>query len=175
MNEEKISFRSIKMLQTNSNLHGMQWMHQPLLLTFSLKYLIWHSENKVELLRHQTQLSTPIRLYFWSLKLTWKNQGTIVLILSPASNPGSKPQRFNVKNCKSSTSDKLPTFKTFFSISCKLLSKNYIYLRKHLFFVSLGNFGKRNHITFRKIIWEKVYCINDCMVISNLVISLVPY
>jgi hypothetical protein len=42
--------------------------------------------------------------------------------LDPASNPGSKPQRFSVKNCKSSTSDKLQTFKTIFGIFCKLLT-----------------------------------------------------
>ena len=46
--------------------------------------------------------------------------------LDPASNPGSKPQRFSVKNCKSSTSDKLQTFKTIFGISCKFLDKNSI-------------------------------------------------
>jgi hypothetical protein len=50
--------------------------------------------------------------------------------LDPASNPGSKPQRFRVKNCKSSTSDKLQTFKTIFGISCKLLTirrKNFLF------------------------------------------------
>ena len=31
----------------------------------------------------------------------------IMAYLDPASTPGSKPQRFSVKNCKSSTSDKL--------------------------------------------------------------------
>jgi hypothetical protein len=35
--------------------------------------------------------------------------------LDPASNPGSKPQRFSVKNCKSSTPDKLQTFKPIFA------------------------------------------------------------
>ena len=35
--------------------------------------------------------------------------------LDPASNPGSKPQRFGVTNCKSSTSDKLQTFRTIFA------------------------------------------------------------
>jgi hypothetical protein len=42
--------------------------------------------------------------------------------LDPASNPGSNPQRFSVKNCKSSTPDKLQTIKTIFGISCKLLT-----------------------------------------------------
>ena len=46
--------------------------------------------------------------------------------LDPASNPGSKPQRFSVKTCKSSTSDKLQTFIIIFGISCKFLNKNYL-------------------------------------------------
>ena len=46
--------------------------------------------------------------------------------LDPASNPGSKPQRFSVKNCENSTSDKLQTFKPIFGISCKFLAKNSI-------------------------------------------------
>ena len=46
--------------------------------------------------------------------------------LDPASNPGSTPQRFSVKTCKSSTSDKLQTFKPIFGISCKVLAKNSI-------------------------------------------------
>jgi len=50
--------------------------------------------------------------------------------LDPASNPGSKPQRFSVKNCKSSTPDKLQTIKTIFGISCKLLT----IMRKHFLF-----------------------------------------
>ena len=37
----------------------------------------------------------------------------IMAYLDSASNPGSKPQRFNVKNFKSSTSDKRQTFKQF--------------------------------------------------------------
>jgi len=53
--------------------------------------------------------------------------------LDPASNPGSKPQRFSVKNCKSSTPDKLQTIKTIFGISCKLLT----IMRKH--FVLFSN------------------------------------
>ena len=47
--------------------------------------------------------------------------------LDPASNPGSKPQRFSVKNCKSSTPDKLQTFRTIFGISCKYMTKNYLH------------------------------------------------
>jgi hypothetical protein len=44
--------------------------------------------------------------------------------LDPAPNPGSKPQRFSVENCKSSTSDKLQTFKPIFGISCKFLANH---------------------------------------------------
>jgi hypothetical protein len=44
----------------------------------------------------------------------------------PTFNPGPKPQRFSVKNCKSSTSDKLQAIKTIFGISCKFLAKNSI-------------------------------------------------
>ena len=47
--------------------------------------------------------------------------------LDPASNPGSKPQRLGATNCKSSTSDKLQTFRTIFGISCKFLTKNYLH------------------------------------------------
>ena len=36
----------------------------------------------------------------------------IMPYLDPASDPGSTPQRFSVKNCKSSTSDKLQTLRT---------------------------------------------------------------
>jgi hypothetical protein len=46
--------------------------------------------------------------------------------LDPASNLGSKPQSFSVKNCNSSTSNKLQTFKIIFVISCKFLAKNSI-------------------------------------------------
>ena len=42
----------------------------------------------------------------------------------PASNPGSKPQRFSVKNWKNSTPDKLQTIKTIFGISCKTADRN---------------------------------------------------
>ena len=52
--------------------------------------------------------------------------------LDPASNPGSKPQRFSVKNCKSSNSDKLQTFKPIFGISCKFLAQK-LYLNDSLF------------------------------------------
>jgi len=57
--------------------------------------------------------------------------------LDPASNPGSKPQRLGVTNCKSSTSDKLQTFRTIFGISCKFLTKNY--LHEITLFVLKGN------------------------------------
>ena len=54
--------------------------------------------------------------------------------LDPASNPGSKPQRFSAKNCKSSTPDKL---QTTFGISCKYMTKNY--LQEITRFVLKGN------------------------------------
>ena len=57
--------------------------------------------------------------------------------LDSASNPGSQPQRFSVKNCKSSTSDKLQTYKTIFGISCKYLTKNC--LHEITLFVLKGN------------------------------------
>jgi hypothetical protein len=50
--------------------------------------------------------------------------------LDPASNPGSKAQWFIVKNCKSSTPNKLQTIKTIFGISFKLLT----IIRKHVLF-----------------------------------------
>ena len=50
----------------------------------------------------------------------------LMAYLDPASNPWSKPQRFSVRNCKSSTPDKLQTFKSIFGISCKFLAKNSI-------------------------------------------------
>ena len=99
--------------------------------------------------------------------------------LDPATNPGSKPQRLCAINCKSSTPDKLQTFRTIFGISCKFLTE--IYLNKNTFFVLKGNImqkklknlsGKQRE---ESKILEKISCINGCMVISNLVISLVPY
>jgi hypothetical protein len=74
----------------------------------------------------------------------------IMAYLDPATNLGSKPQRLGVINCKSSTSDKLQTFRTIFGISCKFLTKNY--LHKITLFVLRGNFHARE-ITepFRKI------------------------
>ena len=47
--------------------------------------------------------------------------------LDSASNPGSKPQRLVAINFKSSTSDKLQTFKTIVGISCKFLTKDYLH------------------------------------------------
>ena len=98
--------------------------------------------------------------------------------LDPASNPGSKPQRFSVKNCKSFTSDKLQTFRTIFDISCKFLTKHY--LREITRFVLKVNLmqEKSQNLSGKKeiesMIHEKMSCINGCMVKSNLVISLVP-
>ena len=50
----------------------------------------------------------------------------IMAYLDPASNPGSMPQRLAATNCKSSTSDKLQTFRTILGISCKFLTENYL-------------------------------------------------
>jgi hypothetical protein len=47
--------------------------------------------------------------------------------LDPVSTPGSKPQRLGATNFKSSTSEKLQTFRTIFGISCKFLTKNYLH------------------------------------------------
>ena len=51
----------------------------------------------------------------------------IMAYLDPASNPRSKPQRLCATNCKSSTPDKLQTFRTIFGIYCKFLTKKYIH------------------------------------------------
>ena len=66
------------------------------------------------------------RILIGNLIMTFKSKGKALEItrlnkvayLDPSSNPRSKPQRFSVKNCKSSTSDKLQTFKTMFGIFC---------------------------------------------------------
>jgi hypothetical protein len=58
--------------------------------------------------------------------------------LDPASNPRSKSQRLCASNCKSSTPDKLQTFRTIFGISCKYLTKNY--LHEITLFILKGNF-----------------------------------
>ena len=47
--------------------------------------------------------------------------------LDTDSNPRSKPQRLCATNCKSSTPDKLQTFRTIFVIFCKYLTKNYLH------------------------------------------------
>ena len=51
----------------------------------------------------------------------------LMAYLDPASNPRSKPQRLCATSCKSSTPDKLKTFRTIFGISCKYLTKNYLH------------------------------------------------
>jgi hypothetical protein len=61
-------------------------------------------------------------------------------------NPGSKPQRFGVKNCKSSTSDKLQTFNTIFGIYCKMLtimSKHFLFCFQMQQLQLLGVFSLR--------------------------------
>jgi len=47
--------------------------------------------------------------------------------LDPASKFGSKPQSLGATNSKSSTSDKLQTFRTIFGISWKFLTKTYLH------------------------------------------------
>jgi hypothetical protein len=51
----------------------------------------------------------------------------IMAYLDPASNPGSEPPRLGATNFKSSTSDKLQTFRTILGIFCKFLTKNYLH------------------------------------------------
>ena len=51
----------------------------------------------------------------------------LMVYLDPASNPGSKPQRFSFENCKSFTLDKLQTFRTTYGISFKSLTKNNLH------------------------------------------------
>ena len=58
----------------------------------------------------------------------------------------------SVKNLKSSNLYKLLTFKTIFSISCKLLTKNSIYMRKYFLFWLKGNFQENK---------GKMFCINQ--------------
>ena len=99
--------------------------------------------------------------------------------LDPASNPRSKPQRLCATNCKSSTPDKLPIFRTIFEISCKYMTKNY--LHEITRFVLKGNLmqEKSRNLSGQEgeesMIWDKMSCINGWMVKCNLVISLVPY
>ena len=57
--------------------------------------------------------------------------------IDPASNLRSKSKRLCATNCKSSTPDKLQTFTTFFGISCKYMTKNY--LHEITLFVLKGN------------------------------------
>ena len=53
----------------------------------------------------------------------------LISYLNPSSNPGSKSQRFGLRNWKKKcASVKLHTFKTIFDISWKLLTKNSIYM-----------------------------------------------
>ena len=63
---------------------------------------------------------------FWevSLVLEWKNMLT-----------------YCVLQCKSSTSDKLQTFRTIFGISCKFLTKNYLH-----------------EVTLFVLFWRKISC-----------------
>ena len=69
--------------------------------------------------------------------------------LEPASNSGSKPQSLSDKKCKHKTK--------LVGISCKLVKSMYKKLK------------------IRINTCDKMCYINGCMVISNLLISLVPY
>ena len=97
--------------------------------------------------------------------------------LDPASNPRSKPKRLCATNCKSSTPDKLQTFRTIFGISCKHLTKNY--LHEVTLFVLKGNLmqEKSRNLSGKQVeesmICDKMSCIDGCMVKFNLIISLV--
>ena len=91
--------------------------------------------------------------------------------LDPASNPGSKPQRLGVTNCKSSTSDKLQTFRT---ISCKFLTKNYEITLFVLFWRGISS--KRNHRTFQANKEKNQWLERKCPVlIAAWLYPLVPY
>ena len=64
-----------------------------------------------------------------------------------------------------------------FVISCKHLTKNY--LHEQLLFLKFNSLQEKSQNFSGKwrqqsMIWEKISCINDCMVISNLIISLLP-
>ena len=70
------------------------------------------------------------------------------------SNSGSKPQRFIVKNCKSSTPDKLQTFKPICGISWKFLAQK-LNLNDNLLWSATaatlgGTISKRNHANFQE-------------------------
>ena len=73
-----------------------------------------------------SSMINAIKLYrTWKLSHTAPALGTRVITrldlmayLGPASNPRSKSQRLCATNCKSSTPDKLQTFRTIFGISC---------------------------------------------------------
>ena len=82
--------------------------------------------------------------------------------LDPASNPRSKPQSLCATNCKSSTPDKLQTFRTIFGISCKYMIKNYLHEITLFVLFWRGISCKRNHETFQdnkeKNQWFEVKC-----------------
>ena len=86
----------------------------------------------------------------------------IMAYLDPASNPRSKPQRLCATNCKSSTPDKLQTFRTIFGISCKYLTKNYLHEITLFVLFWRGISCKRNHETFQdnkeKNQWFEIKC-----------------
>jgi hypothetical protein len=71
--------------------------------------------------------------------------------LDPPSNPGTKPQRLGATNFKTSTSDKLQTFRTIFGISCKFLTKDYLHEITLLFCFEGKSHAREITESFRKI------------------------
>jgi hypothetical protein len=104
------------------------WGTTFLWVTF-LDALCWRASEKISRAQRDSSLS-EVAFEFQFYKIFSKEREItrldIMAYLDTASNPGSKPKRFSVKNCKSSTSDKLQTFKTIFGISYKFLAKNSI-------------------------------------------------
>ena len=103
-------------------------------LQLSVCNLILHSVRKLKRTGPTDGLPS---FYFYFRGTREITRLDIMAYLDPAFNPGSKPQRLGVTSCKSSTSDKLQTFRTIFGISCKFLAKNY--LNDRTLFVLEGN------------------------------------
>ena len=105
----------------------------------------------------------PNIFYSINPKDTWEiTRLDIMAYLEPASNFGSKPQRLDAANCKSSTPDKLQTFRTIFGISCKYLTKNCFHEVTLFILFWRGISCKRNHETFQdnkeKNQWFEIKC-----------------
>ena len=123
--------------------------------------------------RHTHLTTSDVENYLGTRRITRLN---IMTYIDSASNPGSKQQRLGATNCENFTLDKLQTFRTIFGISRKFVTKNYLHdiTLSVLFWRVIS--CKRNHRIFQKskekeesMIWEKISCINGCMIIVNLV------